>query len=498
MRPAADETMTAPASPGAGERLAGVWEVTARIAADQPWPAFEVRHSTGDGRALAFLLPDEAFEPSLDLRLAEIFGTTRRVLRDERYGRIVVDEVPDGAFLDSRLSSGATIPLGLRNEIQRRVRESHHAGAAHGALSPQWIVLGSGELALPGWGLDQHDLSQARARDAAALAALAGAAPAATHETPAGPSHGPTVAAAEPRGAIGAERSVSSAELSSLAASLRAAIVSDHLPTLRRAYESWVAAVVDPEDGDGVRARDALARLEGKVDGLLQEARRLLERHDLLGATALCREAIRLGAEEEAEPLLRQARRQAKSMLQPGRYARLRWPLAAVVVLLVVICGWWLGRARGESVAVIALRQEVATLASQSGARAAVQALFAARGRSELDDVRGALLVAQMKHSAQEERQALLALRESVVQQGGRPAEADTLAERTLAELDVLASGDLDQPGVEAQYQRIVMNLDRAVSLYQVSTEISAAQAARAVDLLLAQDPIFRVEAINR
>lgn len=474
-------TATVETTPVPGDCLAGAWIIEKVLSADSGLFAARARSASGEGCAIVFTIDDIGVEPSLDGSLAEIFGTVRRVLRDERFGRILVDEVPEGPSLAERIADGASIPLGLRGELQRRLREVHHAGGAHGALSPQLVVLGPGELAMAGWGLSPADSQESRARDAAALSALLGAS---------------SMAAAENE-ATGAQRereptgSVTSQSGGSVA-SLRAAIVSDHLPTLRRAYDGWLESGGDAQDTDALRARDALQRLETKVAGLMAEAERLLTRNDVLGATAVCREAIRLGAEEQAEPLLKRARKQAHTALNHDWFDRRRllWIGAAAVfaVILTVTIARWAIRSSAEQQQ---LRQQVEGVSRREGARQATQMLFGLRVRKGAPQSVDDLLGTQLQRTLEEERARLVKLRSGVVAQGARPLQADELSERALAQLEKIATSSLDQPGLETQFQRALVQLDRAASLYTVSSTMTAVEAAQAVDGLLAGDPVF-------
>jgi hypothetical protein len=60
-----------------------------------------------------------------------------------------------------------------------------------------------------------------------------------------------------------------------------------------------------------------------------------------------------------------------------------------------------------------------------------------------------------------------------------------------LSQLEKIATSSLDQPGLETLFQRALVQLDRAASLYTVSSTMTAVEAAQAVDGLLAGDPVF-------
>jgi hypothetical protein len=468
----APTNLTAPVEPAIGESIAGAWIVQQALTRE-PRPIYLAHGVTGDTRAALVLLDDADAEPSLSPQLSDLFGTTRRVLRDERFGRVVVDEIPQGPSLAERLSSGQSIPLGVRGELQRRLREAHHADGAHGALQPELIILGVGELAIAGWGLDLSDRSAARARDTAALSALLGRVAAL--------SAGDT-------GVVSGDDGARSNALNGL----RAAIVSDHLPTLRRAFESWNESGGDDRDPDVVRARDALTRLEAKVAGLLSQAERLLESNDVLGATAVCREAIRLGAEDQAEPLLKRARRQAKSTLSAAWYQqpRYRWGAAAIAVVLVVLFAvvrWSIGNSEARQ----RLAAEVDGVARREGARQAAVMLFGMQSRQPESAHVEQLLAEQLQQTAAQERARLVALRNTAVEQGGRPLEADEESQRVLRDLEQIAASALDTPGLATQFQRALIQVERVAAMYQVSSGLSAEDAAAAVDALLADDAAF-------
>ncbi len=476
-------TATVTSTPSVGDSLAGAWVIERVLPADSGIFTARARSASGDGCALVFTIDDPEVEPSLDGSLAEIFGTVRRVLRDERFGRIVVDEVPEGPSLAERIAAGTAIPLGLRGELQRRLRDAHQAGGAHGALGPHVVVLGPGELAIAGWGLGRSDAPESRARDTAALSAMLG---------------GRSLTSAEHE-ATGAQREredtgAISAQGGGSAASLRAAIVSDHLPTLRRAYDGWVESGGDAQDVDALRARDALQRLETKVQGLLADAERLLSRNDVLGATAVCREAIRLGAEEQAEPLLKRARKQAHTALNHDWFDRRRmlWIGAAALltILAVISVVRWAMRSSAEE---LQLRQQVEGVSRREGARQATQMLFGLRVRRGAPQSVDELLASQLQRTLEEERARLVKLRSGAVAQGARPLQADELSERALQQLEQVATSNLDQPGLETQFQRALVQLDRAATLYTVSSTMTAVEAAQAVDSLLSGDSVFGV-----
>ncbi|MBP7147989.1 MAG: hypothetical protein KBD01_10620 [Acidobacteria bacterium] len=456
----------APVRLAIGERLAGCWIVCRVFDADDACPAALARDESSSGRAFVFVL-DAAGDPRLD-DLTGCWGTSRRVLRDDRFGRVVIDEVPEGQLLSEMVAEeGAPTPRAVE-DVVRKVRAAHKAGQAHGRLSPDLVVLGDDGPAIAGWGIAVGDPAELTARDQAFLAGL----PAAGDTGATGEAGAPAAAGAPPQ--------------------LRAAITSDHLPTLRRALEQWEAQGNAADDPDVLRARDALARLERKIGARLDEARRLIDGGDPLGAVAACREAIRAGAEQEAEALLKQARRQARRLVsRPSAppWRRIAALAGAAAALALLVAALWIALRPSRSAGVLATR--VAAIERAEGRRAAVRFLV---GRVEQGD-RGAealqLLGTKLETLARAERDQLLALRERVAAQGARPREADALAEQALATLDDLARQSAGGPGAGTRFQRALLSIDRAASAYQAAARFEVPQAARAVEALIAQDPAF-------
>ena len=452
-----------PAAPPAGELLGGSWIVLEPVETPAPFPVVRLRGEDGTP-AIGVLLGDDGPDPVLDEDLAALWNVSRRVLRDPVHGRVLVDELPEGPGIVD--DADGIAPPGPVEELSRKVQEAHRRGVPHGLLVPALVVRGPEGVAAAGWGILVDPREEAVARDLAALGALEGS----TGRIPAeGTSPG-----------VAAETV------------LRPALFSDHLPTLAAAIERAREAGVPEDDPLFVRARDALARLEGKVEACLASARERLERGDPLGAVAACREAIRLGAEEEAGPLLTEARRQARRLVgKPGVGRRVAWLGAAAAVLLVAVVlavvSW--GGGEGDDADLLLARAE--RMAEERGARAAATLLLGrwreSGGAPSLEEPIEALL----RRTAREERERLLALRREVVRRGGRPRRADRLADRALEELDRVAAAGLSQPNPDLRLARALLEVDRAASFYRAATVLTAAQAASAVDGLLRVDPVF-------
>ncbi|MDQ7088455.1 MAG: hypothetical protein Q9Q13_11640 [Acidobacteriota bacterium] len=239
--------------------------------------------------------------------------------------------------------------------------------------------------------------------------------------------------------------SPSSAALSALCA----AMASDHLPTLRAALDRWREDGGDEQVPEYRRALDALERIERKVDEHLEAARLQVERGDPLGAVAACREVVRLGAEDRALPLMKQARRQARDMLGGRRpFVRRAWIVAAgaVGLLLCGLLGWWLMGRGGDSGEIA---RQAALMARTHGERAVIAWLLDLRVTGESSAETEALLTGHLQALAAQERQKMLELRREIVSQGARPRQADRLAEESLARLDALAAADPLSAGLE-------------------------------------------------
>lgn len=470
------EQAGAAALPGAGESLAGGWEVERELQVFGSLPALLAVDGVGD-RAIVFLLPAEAPDPPLDDERAARWGTTlRRVLRDETWGRLVIDGIPEGHLLVDWLEAGRELPGRWVDRLSELVREDHRDGAWHGQLGPDRIVVGEQGLVAAGWGLGGDDAEAQRSRDLAGLAALASrrggaeAAPARGEHQPGAPG-----AAASPR--------------------LQAALAADHIPTLREALEELerAAAAGEPvEQAELARARDALQRLETRAASQLEAAERMIEQGDPLGAVAACREAIRVGEEERAQPILNQARRQAKRLVS-GRERSLRRRLvlggaaaAAVVVLLIGLVAWLLPS--GTPSAWEAQRQE---LEEQGGRRAVVGWLAEQASRGEGGAQVRERLAQELRRLADEERARLLELRRESVARGARPHRADSIAEAGLNTLAGLAASDAGSPPSPATIRQVLRDVDRAATRYRAATAIDAGTAASAVDRLIELDPVF-------
>jgi hypothetical protein len=246
------------------------------------------------------------------------------------------------------------------------------------------------------------------------------------------------------------------------------------------------------DDSAAVRAADALSRLERKVAENLEDARRRVDAGDPLGAVGPCREAIRLGAETEAVPLLREARRQARQMVGAKRWPS--WRVIAVAaggglaLLLLVIAG---ALALRPSDGVAQLKEQIRRTEQRDGERTAMMFLLAHRERSESPAVAEDLLAAEAERLVQAEQQKLAQLRRESLAKGGRPRDADAAAESALRQLrEVIATGG-DSATMGPRLQQALAQIDRAVRMYRASAGISATEAVRGVESLLAKDPLF-------
>ncbi len=434
-----------------------------RVETPAPFPVVRLRGEDG-APAIGILLGDEGPDPVLDEDLAALWNVSRRVLRDPVHGRVLVDELPEGpGIVDD--GDGVASP-GAVEELSRKVQEAHRRGVPHGMLTPALVVRGPEGVAAAGWGILVEPREEAIARDLAALGALEGS-----------------------TGRVPVEGASPGAAAESI---LRPALFSNHLPTLAAAIERAREVGVPEGDPLFVRARDALARLEDRVEACLASARERLERGDPLGAVAACREAIRLGAEDEAGPLLAEARRQARRLVgKPGVGRRAAWLAAAGVTLLLAVVlavvSW--GGGEGDDTSVLLARAE--RMAEERGARSAATLLLARWRESGDTPSLEEPIESFLRRTAREERERLLALRREVVRRGGRPRRADRLADRALEELDRVAAAGLSQPNPDLRLARALLEVDRAASFYRAATVLTAAQAASAVDGLLRIDPVF-------
>ncbi len=451
-----------PEAPPAGELLGGTWIVLEPVETPAPWPVVRLRGEDGTP-AIGVLLGDDGPDPVLDEKLAAHWNVSRRVLRDPVHGRVLVDELPDGPGIVDEADGLA--PPGAVDELSRKVQEAHRRGMPHGLLLPALVVRGPEGIAAAGWGILVEPREEAIARDLAAIGALEGS-----------------------TGRVPAEGASPGAAAESV---LRPALFSDHLPTLAAAIERAREAGVPEDDPLFVRARDALARLEGKVESCLASARERLERGDPLGAVAACREAIRLGAEEEAGPLLAEARRQARRMVGKPRVGRraARVGAAGAVLLLALAAAFLLSRGGNDDSGLLVARAE--RMAEEQGAREAATFLLGRWRESGGPPSLEGPIETFLRRTAREERERLLALRREVVRRGGRPRRADRLADRALEELDRVAAAGLAQPNPDLRLARALLEVDRAASFYRAATVLTAAQAASAVDGLLRIDPVF-------
>ncbi len=528
-----------------GQVIAGSWAIERPLAEVGGLVALLAR-GLESGRAILFILPDAAPDPVLDEDEAARWGTVRRVLRDEAQGRVVIDEVPEGGLLAERLALGMPPAAGLIDDLSKRLRACHRTGGAHGQLAPDRIVLGPEAAVVAGWGLGGEHVEQRRSRDLAWIARLAALSapvrrpaeapapepePAAVIAVPPTPvpagepadtlaSPAREVAPTEPVGdarAAGApdvetrvppeaetrvETNAPDVESATgpptgtagAAAThrLQAAIVSDHVPTLAQALDEWERDGGAADDPIARRGRDALSRLQKKVENALGEARQRLAAGDPLGAVTPCREAIRLGAEAEAEPLLNQARRQARQLVSHRRLPSprvLAYAAGAAVVVLLLVAALIVGLRPDRDV--VALRAAVQAVGATRGERAAVLELLARRDRGDDEDAVAAVLGERLQALPGQERDRLTKLRREAVAQGARPREADLLSDQALARLAEMSNAGPAAPGLRSRLQQAFMDLDRAAALYRTSASVGAVEAARGVDGLLAVDPVF-------
>jgi hypothetical protein len=454
-----------------GAIIAGSWTLVSVLEPLGGIPAGLARGS-GCGVAIVFFLPDAAPAPGLDVDQEALWGTVRRVLRDETFGRVVVDEVPDGERLSERIAQGGGAALGALAELKKRVGQAHQRGWVHGLLASDRVVCGAEGVAAAGWGLVGEDTRDRVSQDQAALSALASAA-GMRERGPDEPSlTGPLIVDQSPE-----------------AAALRAATRADHLPGLRQALELWRQGGGSDEHQDARRAADALARLERKVATHLDQAAAMLQAGDPLGAVAACREAIRLGAsEDEAGPLMRQARKQARRLVGGGRLPSRRMLAAAaagVVALgLVVIVA--LGALRPSPEEGKA-RTEAMMRAARDGERGAAIWLAEQREGGQHGAWLDALIANHLDRMVKQERDRLVAHKRDAVAQGGVPQEADQLARGALAELEEVAQRR-DDAALATRLKSTVVALDRAAASFRGGLRLGANEAARAVEQLVAAD----------
>ncbi|MCU0231319.1 MAG: hypothetical protein MUC67_08055 [Acidobacteria bacterium] len=451
-----------------GATIAGNWTLVGLLEPLGEIPAGLARGS-GRGVAIVFFLPDAAPAPSLDVDQEALWGTVRRVLRDEALGRVVVDEVPDGERLSERIGQGGGAALGALAELKKRVGQAHQRGWVHGLLAADRVVCGPEGISVAGWGLIGDDTRDRVSQDQAALSALASAA-GLRERGPDEPSlTGPLVVDQSPE-----------------AAALRAATRADHLPGLRQALEQWRQGGGAAEHPDARRAADALARLERKIVTHLDQAASMLQAGDPLGAVAACREAIRLGAsEDEAGPLMRQARKQARRLVGGGRAPSRRMLAAggagaAALGLVAILVLGALRPSPEEGKA----RTEAMMHAARSGERGAAIWLAEQREAGQrgawIDD----LIASHLERMVQQEREKLVAQKRDAVAQGGVPQEADQLARGALAELEEVAQRRND-PALATRLKSTVVALDRAAASYRSGLRLGANDAARAVEQLV-------------
>jgi hypothetical protein len=461
-----------------GATIAGNWTLVSMLETLGGIPAGLARGS-GRGVAIVFFLPESAPAPALEVDQEALWGTVRRVLRDETYGRVVLDEVPDGERLSDRIAQGAGAALGALGELKKRVGQAHQRGWVHGLLAADRVVCGAEGVSVAGWGLVGDDTRDRVSQDQAALSALASAA-GVRERAPDEPSlTGPLVVDQSPE-----------------AAALRAATRADHLPGLRQAIEHWRQGGGSDEHPDARRAADALARLERKVLTHLDQAAAMLQAGDPLGAVGACREAIRLGAsEDEAGPLMQQARKQAHRLVGGGRLPSRRMLAAggagvAALGLVVILVLGALRPSPEEGKA----RTEAMMRAARDGERGAAIWLAEQRENGQRGAWIDGLIASHLDRMVQQERERLVAQKRDAVAQGGVPQEADQLARGALAELEEVAQRRED-PALATRLKSTLVALDRAAASYRSGLRLGANDAARAVEQLVAADARARQEA---
>jgi hypothetical protein len=435
-----------------------------------------VADEVGD-RAVAFVLPPEAPDPPLDDERAGRWGTLRRVFRDDTWGRLVIDGVPEGDLLGDWLAQGRELPGAWVDRLSEDVRADHRADAWHGQIATDRIVVGEQGLVVAGWGLGEDQAEAQRSRDLAALAALSSRRGAAEAMPSRGDGEGPSLTTS-PR--------------------LQAALAADHIPTLREALSELESGEGDgPAAGSGelARARDALQRLEARATTQLEAAERMIEKGDPLGAVAACREAIRIGEEARAQPILNRARREARRLLSGQqrdvrrRYATYAAGLVAALVALVALGAWLMPGGEASP-----LETRLEELSEQGGRRAVVRWLAEQEARGEGTVETRDRLAKELQRLADEERARLLELRRQTVARGARPHRADRIAETGLETLAGLAAVDAGSPPTPSAIEQVLRDVDRAATRYRAATTIDGATASEAVDRVLAMDPLFAGE----
>ena len=280
---------------------------------------------------------------------------------------------------------------------------------------------------------------------------------------------------------------------------LAAAIQADHIPTLRGALEKWRAAGGREDDPLAARAEDALSRLDAKALGCLDEARRLLAGGDPLSAVAPCREAARLGLAEEAEPLLREARRQAKQIVRPSsnplaripmprlpwRWIGLAFAALALGAALVVGALWAFGPSRGEA----ELRAAYEKVLAADGDRAAAAMLLERVEAGERSGALDKLIHGALPSVLNGERRRLEGFRRDAAAKHANAPEADRVAADALRALDELAASEGRGPQPKTRFDRAAGLVDKAGDLYRSAAQMSPEDAAKGVDGLLGADP---------
>ena len=478
------ETVTAPViAPGA--HLAGGWIVERILPEVGGCEAYLVTDGAA-GRALCFRLSAEAPDPTLDETSAAVWGTVRRILMDDTLGRIVLDEVPEGSLLTDCLAEGWSPGPPWVEQLGSRLRQEHRRDRWHGQIAPDRIVVGAEGVAVAGWGLAEGDLGDLKARDLAAIAAIAGMVGASREPQRESTGEDPsaTLPGDIPDAGAGHENPDDAA--------LSAALSSDHVPTLRAAVEEWLAQGGAEDVPEFIKASDALRRLEERIEQQLASAEALIGRGDPLGAVAACREVVRLGAEEQAAPVMKQARKQARQMLAPGgRKAWKIWALTAAGVLALGLVASALWSSMGASSEQAELRRKVAEMVRTRGERDVAAWLLDLRTTGESTPASEELLAEHLQHLVQGEKEKMLGLRREMVAQGARPREADQLAEDALGRIESLVRENFESPLLAAGLSRSLVDLDKAAALYRAGAGVDERAAVEAVGQLLREDPVF-------
>ncbi len=114
------------------------------------------------------------------------------------------------------------------------------------------------------------------------------------------------------------------------------------------------------------------------------------------------------------------------------------------------------------------------------------------RTRNEASDELEQLLSEHYAAMVDGERQRLVDLRREVVARGARPRDGDALAEQALGALEALPGDPIFQsPMLASRIGQHLAELDKVAALYRADTVVREEDAVRAVELLVADDPVF-------